>query len=89
MTLSALTILVVGLVAVFVMVVGLWAYATANRLDRLHVRSDSAWHSLDSALARRAVVARAVAAATRESLDRSRKLAALADTAERADRADR
>lgn len=89
MTLSALTILVVGLVAVLVLVIGLWAYATANRLDRLHVRSDLAWQSLDSALARRAVVARAVSAATRSSLEDSRRLAALADTAERADRAHR
>lgn len=89
MTLSALTVLVVGLVAVVILVVGLWAYATANRLDRLHVRSDLAWQSLDSALARRAVVARAVSAATRSNLDASRRLAALADAAERANRSDR
>ncbi|MGB6072555.1 MAG: exopolyphosphatase, partial [Rhodococcus sp. (in: high G+C Gram-positive bacteria)] len=36
MTLSALTILVLGLVAVLILAVGLWAYGTANRLDRLH-----------------------------------------------------
>ncbi|MCC8928284.1 NUDIX domain-containing protein [Rhodococcus sp. BGS-1C] len=89
MTFSALTILVLGLVAMSIVVIGLWAYSTANRLDRLHVRSDLAWQSLDSALARRAVVARAVSAATRDRLDDSRRLAALADTAERADRADR
>ncbi|OZE94553.1 NUDIX hydrolase [Rhodococcoides fascians] len=89
MTLSALTILIVGLVAVLVLVIGLWAYATANRLDRLHVRSDLSWQSLDSALARRAVVARAVASATRAQLEDSRRLAALADAAERADRAHR
>ena len=88
MTFSALTILVLGLVAMSIVVIGLWAYSTANRLDRLHVRSDLAWQSLDSALARRAVVARAVSAATRDRLDDSRRLAALADTAERADRAD-
>ena len=52
MTLSALTILIFGVVAVLILVIGLWAYATANRLDRLHVRSDLAWQSLDSALAR-------------------------------------
>lgn len=34
--------------------------STANRLDRLHVRTDAAWAALDAALARRAVVARAV-----------------------------
>ena len=32
----------------------------ANRLDRLHVRYDLSWQALDGALARRAVVARAV-----------------------------
>ncbi|ETZ68073.1 hydrolase, nudix family domain protein [Mycobacterium sp. MAC_080597_8934] len=42
-------------------VVGVWAYRTANRLDRLHVRYDLSWQALDGALARRAVVARAVA----------------------------
>ena len=40
MTFSALTIFILGLVAAVVLVVGLWAYGTANRLDRLHVRSD-------------------------------------------------
>ncbi|WP_199900928.1 NUDIX hydrolase [Mycolicibacterium neoaurum] len=40
---------------------GSWAYLTANRLDRLHVRYDLSWQALDAALARRAVVARAVA----------------------------
>ncbi|MGB3444922.1 MAG: NUDIX hydrolase, partial [Actinophytocola sp.] len=39
------------------MVLGLWLAATANRLDRLHVRTDAAWAALDAALARRAVVA--------------------------------
>lgn len=89
MTFSAVTILVLGTIATLILVVGLWAYGTANRLDRLHVRTDLAWQSLDAALARRAVVARAVSAATRERLEDSRRLAALADTAERADRAHR
>ena len=40
---------------------GAWGYRTANRLDRLHVRYDLSWQALDGALARRAVVARAVA----------------------------
>ncbi|WP_072801946.1 NUDIX hydrolase [Rhodococcoides yunnanense] len=86
MTFSALTILILAVVAAVILVVGLWAYGTANRLDRLHVRSDLAWQSLDAALARRAVVARAVSAATRDRLDESKHLAALADAAERADR---
>ncbi len=58
-----MTWLMVGiaiLVAVLA-VVGVWAYRTANRLDRLHVRYDLSWQALDGALARRAVVARAVA----------------------------
>jgi 8-oxo-dGTP pyrophosphatase MutT (NUDIX family) len=65
--------------------VGARAYQTANRLDRLHVRYDLSWQALDGALARRAVVARAVAA---DALDESaaKQLAAQADAAERAPR---
>ena len=51
---------VVVLAAAIVLVVA-WAFQTANRLDRLHVRYDLSWQALDGALARRAVVARAVA----------------------------
>ncbi|GAA3564925.1 hypothetical protein GCM10022222_55840 [Amycolatopsis ultiminotia] len=47
--------------AVIVVLGGLFLVATANRLDRLHVRTDAGWAALDAALARRAVVARAVA----------------------------
>ena len=47
-----------ALVAVL-LAVAVWALLTANRLDRLHVRYDLSWQALDSALARRAVVARA------------------------------
>ena len=61
------------------------AYQTANRLDRLHVRYDLSWQALDSALARRAVVARAVAADYGDSRT-AKRLAALADAAERAPR---
>ena len=49
-----------ALVAVL-LAVAVWALLTANRLDRLHVRYDLSLQALDSALARRAVVARAVA----------------------------
>jgi 8-oxo-dGTP pyrophosphatase MutT (NUDIX family) len=63
------------------LVFGGWAYQTANRLDRLHVRYDLSWQALDGALARRAVVARAVAAGSS-----AKQLAALADAAERAPR---
>lgn len=90
MTFSALTILIIALVAAVIVALGMWAYATANRLDRLHVRSDQSWQALDAALARRAVVVRTVANATSVShVDHSKHLTALADKAERTDRADR
>ncbi|AWK72984.1 exopolyphosphatase [Rhodococcus oxybenzonivorans] len=87
MTFSALTIFVLALVAVVVLAIGLWAYGTANRLDRLHVRSDLSWQALDSALARRAVVVRAAAAAM--DAPEARRLTALAARAERSERTDR
>jgi 8-oxo-dGTP pyrophosphatase MutT (NUDIX family) len=79
------------LVAIVVLVVvlavfGTWAFQTANRLDRLNVRYDLSWQSLDGALARRAVVARAVAIDAYGSAPEGRRLAALADAAERAPR---
>ncbi|MGK2882283.1 MAG: NUDIX hydrolase [Mycobacterium sp.] len=64
-----------------------WAYQTATRLDRLHVRYDLSWQALDAALARRAVVARAVATdAYGPGTPAARRLAWLADAAERASR---
>ncbi|MFT4199536.1 NUDIX hydrolase [Gordonia sp. (in: high G+C Gram-positive bacteria)] len=73
--------------AVVVVAVLLWAYRVANRLDRLHVRTDLARQSLVAALDRRAVVARAIAAALRERDDDGLQqlgtgLARLADEAE-------
>lgn len=65
---------------------GAWAYRTANRLDRLHVRYDLSWQALDGALARRAVVARAVAIDAYGGASEGRRLAALADAAEGAPR---
>ncbi|GAB2687752.1 NUDIX domain-containing protein [Nocardia thraciensis] len=93
-TFSATTILVLALVAALIVTAGVWAYSTANRLDRLHVRSDQARHALEAALARRAVVARAVALSLTNVgsdavVEQARRLAALADRAERADWADR
>ena len=92
-TFSATTVLVLGLIALLVLALGVWAYSTANRLDRLHVRSDQSWQALDAALARRAVVARAVAMSEAGPVstdprraERASRLAALADRAERADR---
>src|SRR4051794_19027853 len=69
--------------------VGVWAYQTATRLDRLHVRYDLSWQALDSALARRAVVARAAAGDAYGDTPDGRRLVSLADAAERAPRATR
>jgi 8-oxo-dGTP pyrophosphatase MutT (NUDIX family) len=74
-------VIALGVLLAVLVVGGFWAYETANRLDRLHVRYDLSWQALDGALARRAVVARAVAASSSAP-----ELAALADAAERAPR---
>ena len=80
--------LLIGL-AVVVVAVMIWAYQTANRLDRLHVRCELSWQALDGSLARRAVVARAVAADAYGGRPEGRQLVALADAAERAPRSGR
>jgi hypothetical protein len=80
-----LIVAIVVFVAVLA-VVGAWAYRTANRLDRLHVRYDLSWQALDAALARRAVVSRAVAIDAYGGASEGRRLAALADAAEGAPR---
>jgi hypothetical protein len=72
-----------ALLVVVLAFIGAWAYLTANRLDRLHVRYDMSWQALDAALARRAVVARAIAADLGPS---GAALAGLADAAERSAR---
>ena len=81
-------VVVIALVvlAAAIALVGAWAYQTANRLDRLHVRYDLSWQALDAALARRAVVARAVAVDAYGGGPEGKRLAALADAAERAPR---
>ncbi|MFJ4655701.1 NUDIX domain-containing protein [Nocardia sp. NPDC088792] len=94
MTFSATTILVLALIAAVLITAGVWAYTTANRLDRLHVRSDQARLALDAALDRRAVVARAVATILHglddpQLVEQARRLASLADRAERANWRDR
>lgn len=78
-----------ALLVVVLVALGVWAYQTANRLDRLHVRYDLSWQALDAALARRAVVARAVAADAYGGRPEGSRLAALAQTAERAPRSSR
>ena len=80
-----LIVAIAALVAVLA-VFGVWAYRTANRLDRLHVRYDLSWQALDGALARRAVVSRAVAIDAYGGASEGRRLAALADAAEGAAR---
>ena len=86
-------VLVVAVVLLLLVLLGFgaWGYRTANRLDRLHVRYDLSWQALDAALARRAVVARAVAAnAFGGPADaEARQLVARADAAEAAPRPDR
>jgi 8-oxo-dGTP pyrophosphatase MutT (NUDIX family) len=90
---TGLLITLLAVVLVVAVVLGLWLAATANRLDRLHVRTDAAWAALDAALARRAVVGRAVAAAMRlETVTddvAADKLRAVAERAERTDRSER
>ena len=83
-----MTWLVVAIVVLVLVlaVFGAWGYQTANRLDRLNVRYDLSWQALDGALARRAVVARAVAIDAYGGAPQGRRLAVLADAAERAPR---
>ena len=85
---------------VVLLVIGCWSWClpppaagrfrTANRLDRLNVRYDLSWQALDGALARRAVVARAVAVDAYGGAGKpsplGKRLAALADAAENAPR---
>jgi 8-oxo-dGTP pyrophosphatase MutT (NUDIX family) len=85
-TAGQLAILLAALLALAVLL-GPYLLRVASRLDRLHVRTDAAWSGLDAALARRAVVTRAVVAAA--APDGGDALHEAADLAERADRADR
>ncbi|MET0475609.1 MAG: NUDIX hydrolase [Mycobacterium sp.] len=81
-----LVVIALALVAAVLLVGGIWAFQTAHRLDRLHVRYDLSWQALDGILARRAVVARAVATDAYGNGAAGGQLAALADAAERAPR---
>ncbi|HEU5472872.1 MAG TPA: NUDIX domain-containing protein [Actinophytocola sp.] len=85
---SALVTTLVVLIVVALVVIP-WLVGTANRLDRLHVRTDAAWAALDAALARRAVVARAVAAAGSFDPRGADTLRSVAERAEQAPRMDR
>lgn len=79
-------ILVVAVGFVVLVAFGAWGYQTATRLDRLNVRYDLSWQALDGALARRAVVARAVAIDAYGGAPEGRRLAGWADAAECAPR---
>lgn len=84
------TIVVIVLVVVL-LVAALRLWVTANRLDRLHVRTEAAWAALLGALSRRIVATRAAAAAGAFSgpdADRLRQLTRQADRADRRARAD-
>ena len=66
-------------------------WVTANRLDRLHVRTEAAWVALEGALSRRVAAIRTAVAAGAFPPQTSvswRRLTALADRADRAHRAD-
>ncbi len=83
------TVVVILVVVLLFAALRLWI--TANRLDRLHVRTEAAWSALEGALARRIVATRAVAAAgglDHPQSDELRRLADIADNADRAHRAD-
>jgi 8-oxo-dGTP pyrophosphatase MutT (NUDIX family) len=77
------------IVLVLAALIGPWVLGMANRLDRLHVRTDAAWAGLDASLARRAVVTRTVVTAAGLAPDAATMLRNVADRAERAPRAER
>ena len=84
-TLVVVVLVLVLLIAAF----RLWL--TANRLDRLHVRTEAAWAGLEGALSRRIVATRAAAAAgafAGADADHLRHLTRAADRADRGHRAD-
>lgn len=84
-----MTTAIIVAIVVLLLLAALRLHVTANRLDRLHVRTQAAWAALDGALARRIVAARALAATGRLQADSAgdlRRLADIADTASRSDR---
>lgn len=62
-------------VAVVVTIVALWAYFTAQRLNSLHIRTDSALAKLQAVLDRRAAVAAALAPSAGEAAHRAEEVA--------------
>lgn len=84
-----MTTTIVVLLVALLLFAALRLWITANRLDRLHVRTEAAWSALEGALARRVVAARAVAATGGLPEAQATELRRVADTADRADRAHR
>jgi 8-oxo-dGTP pyrophosphatase MutT (NUDIX family) len=83
------TTTIVVLLVLLLLIAALRLWITANRLDRLHVRTEAAWSALEGALSRRVVAARAVAAVGGLPAGQSAELRRVADAADRADRAHR
>ena len=73
---------IIVLVVVVFLVAALRLWLTANRLDRLHVRTEAAWVALEGALSRRVVAARAMAAAGGLQPERAALLRGVARRAE-------
>ncbi|MBD8030294.1 hypothetical protein [Corynebacterium gallinarum] len=59
------------LIAVLITAVVLWAYSTAQRLNRLHIRTDSARQALGAALDRRAALVGALIPAAADAARRA------------------
>jgi type II secretory pathway pseudopilin PulG len=86
---AAITGIVVAVVILLLLAAAFRLWLTANRLDRLHLRTEAAWAALEQALARRIVAARAIAAAGHLPPPTSGRLRELADAADAAPRAAR
>ena len=84
-----MTTVIVVVLVLLLLIAALRLWLTANRLDRLHVRTEAAWSALEGALARRIVATRAVAAAGGLDQGQAEQLRRLADVADHADRAHR
>lgn len=84
-----MTTTIVVLLVLLLLIAALRLWLTANRLDRLHVRTEAAWSALEGALSRRVVAARAVAATGGLPPAQADELRRVADAADRADRAHR
>lgn len=80
---------IIVVIVVLLLAAALRLWLTASRLDRLHIRTEAAWAALESALSRRIVAARALAAAGHLPSEQAATLRRCADAADRADRADR